>query len=124
MTIPRPADEFTFETHGDITVIVPSPALENMDPTLVTDASDLLAQPLRELDDPLVVIDLSQVPFFGSAFLSLLLKCWNVTTAKGGQMVLCRVSERARELLHMTSLDMVWPIYADRREAFEALLSN
>jgi anti-anti-sigma factor len=124
MSKPRPPDDFTFETHGDITVIVPSPALENMDPTIVTEAAELLAHPLRELADPLVVVDLLQVPFFGSAFLSLLLKCWNVTTAKGGQMVLCNVSERARELLHMTSLDMVWPIYLDRREAFEALLSD
>jgi hypothetical protein len=27
-------------------------------------------------------------------------------------------------LLHLTSLDFVWPIYADRREAVEALLSD
>ena len=37
------------------------------------------------------------------------------------QMVLAGVSDRARELLHLTSLDMVWPIYATRREAIEAL---
>ena len=39
-------------------------------------------------------------------------------------MVLAGVSRRATELLHLTSLDMVWPIYADRREAIEALLGR
>ena len=45
-------------------------------------------------------------------------------TLSDGQMALCCVSERARELLRMTSLDLVWPIYATRREAFEALLAD
>jgi anti-anti-sigma factor len=72
-----------------------------------------------------VVIDLARVDYFGSAFLQLLLRCWNlVTKVKGGQMVLCRVSQRARELLHLTSLDIIWPIYATRAEAMEALLSE
>ena len=37
--------------------------------------------------------------------------------------VLSRLS-RARELLRVTSLDMVWPIYANRQEAIEALLAD
>ena len=39
-------------------------------------------------------------------------------------MVLAGVSERARELLRITSLDMVWPIYTTRQEAMEALLAD
>ena len=38
-----------------------------------------------------------------------------------GLMVVAGVSNRARELLHVTSLDTVWPIYDSRREAIEAL---
>ena len=37
-------------------------------------------------------------------------------------MVLSGVTERTRELLRVTSLDMVWPIYESKREAMEALL--
>jgi hypothetical protein len=44
--------------------------------------------------------------------------------ARGGTMALAGVSTRAKELLHLTSLDFVWPIYSDRREAVEALLSD
>jgi anti-anti-sigma factor len=124
MTVPKSSDDFTIERHGDITLIVASPALESFDPTLVDQAAELLLAPLKEQELPLIVVDLSRVDFFGSAFLSLLLRCWKQATLKGGQMVLSGVSPRSRELLHLTSLDMVWAIYADQREAMEALQSD
>jgi hypothetical protein len=36
-------------------------------------------------------------------------------------MAVCGVTERTRELLRVTALDMVWPIYETKREAMEAL---
>jgi anti-anti-sigma factor len=120
----RAADEFRFERHGEVTLILPSPAFEHMDPTLIADAADVLASVLRSIEPPLFVVDLSEVPFFGSAFISLLLKCTNVASSQGGQLCLVGAQQRARELLHITSLDMFWPMYATRQEAFEALLSD
>jgi hypothetical protein len=35
-------------------------------------------------------------------------------------MALSGVSTRTRELLRVTSLDIVWPIYENRQEAMEA----
>lgn len=118
---PRSLDEFTIERHGEVTVIVTSPSLENFDPALVEQAGELMLEPLNRQAQPLLVVDLERVDYFGSAFLSLLLRCWRLTTSKNGQMVLSGVSPRARELLHLTSLDLVWPIYATRREAIAAL---
>ena len=37
-------------------------------------------------------------------------------------MVLSGITERTRELLRVTALDIVWPIYDTKREAIEALL--
>jgi anti-sigma B factor antagonist len=37
-------------------------------------------------------------------------------------MALSGVTDRTRELLRVTALDMVWPMYESRREAMEALL--
>jgi anti-anti-sigma factor len=124
MTTPAQPDDFTIERTGEVTIITASSALETIDPTVVEQAAELMLQPLRHLEVPLVVVDLSRVDFFGSSFLSLLLRCWKLANAKGGQMVLSGVSTRARELLHITSLDMVWPIYESRREAVEALLAD
>ncbi|HMB05033.1 MAG TPA: STAS domain-containing protein, partial [Isosphaeraceae bacterium] len=67
---------------------------------------------------------LNAVDYFGSMFLALLLRCWKLVQMKGGEMVLAGVSDRAKELLRITSLDMVWPIYATRREAMDALLTD
>jgi anti-anti-sigma regulatory factor len=65
---------------------------------------------------------LSQTDNFGSMFLALLIRCWKLAYSQGGAMVLSGVTERARELLRMTALDTVWPIYESKREAMEALL--
>ncbi len=122
MSSPEFFDEHvTIERHGDVTIMIPSPALESVDPGLVENASELMLEPLRNDLVPLIVIDLSRVDFFGSTFLSVLLRCWKQAQSRGGLMVLAGVSARARELLRVTSLDMVWPIYDSRREAIEAL---
>jgi anti-anti-sigma factor len=117
-------DDFTIVRHGDVTVITACPSLETWDSTLVEQAADMMLEPLRDQEEPLIVVDLSRVDYFGSAFLSLLIRCWKLTTVKGGLMVLSGVSERARELLRVTSLDIVWPIYGTWREAVEALSSD
>ncbi len=124
MSVIDSSEAFTIERHGDVTLIVASPALERLDITLADQAADFLLAPLRDQADPLVVVDLEAVDYFGSIFLSLLIRCWKLAAARGGMMVLAGVSARAQELLRLTSLDMIWPIYAGRREAIEALLAD
>jgi anti-sigma B factor antagonist len=117
-------DAFTIERRGDVTVISATPALESIAMGLEDQAAELIFEPIRRDPEPLIIFDLSEVDYFGSVFLGVLLRCWKLVQAKGGTMALAGVSSRAKELLHLTSLDFVWPIYADRREAVEALLSD
>jgi anti-sigma B factor antagonist len=121
MTIPQQPDAFTIERRGGVTVISATPALETIAMGLEQQAADLIFNRISTIEEPLILFDLSQVDYFGSVFLAVLLRCWKMVMAKGGTMALSGVSARARELLHLTSLDFVWPIYADRREAVEAL---
>jgi anti-anti-sigma factor len=120
----EPQDAFTIERRGELTVVSATPALESIAAGLEEQAAELIFNPIRHDAEPLIVFDLSQVDYFGSVFLGVLLRCWKMVQAKGGTMALSGVSERARELLHLTSLDFVWPIYSSRREAVEALLSD
>jgi anti-anti-sigma factor len=124
MSLSQSPDAFTIERHGDLTVISATPALESLDPTLEEYAAQMLMSPLRDDREPQVVFDLSEVRYFGSMFLAVLIRCWKLITARGGTMVLAGVSGQVKELLRLTSLDMIWPIYPDRREAIEALLSE
>jgi anti-sigma B factor antagonist len=118
----NPADEaFTIERRGELTVITATEALERIEFGLEETVSELILKPLRRQVQPQIVVDLSRVGFFGSMFLALLIRCWKLVVSRGGSMVLSGVDERSRELLRVTSLDQVWPMYQSKREAIEAL---
>ena len=113
-------DAFTIERRGDITVITATPALERLAFGLEEQAAELILKPLRRQESPMILFDLSQVDYFGSMFLALLIRCWKLALSQGGSMALSGVSPRTRELLRLTSLDIVWPIYDSKPEAMEA----
>lgn len=116
-----PSEEaFTFERHGEIVVIVANPALERLEFGLEEQASELILKPLQRIENPLIIFDLTQVDNFGSMFLALLIRCWKLVQSLGGAMSLAGVTPRTRELLRVTSLDMVWPIYDTKQEAMAA----
>lgn len=114
-------DDFQLEWHGDAVVIIPASNVESMNWDLIEQAADLVMSPLANQDVPLVVVDLSEVGYFGSVFLALLLKCHKQIKSRGGEMVLCGASPMARELLQITALDTLWAIYDSREQALEAL---
>ena len=113
---------FTIERHGDLTIITATRSLETIEFGLEEQVADMVLRPLRGQENPLIVFDLSQADNFGSMFLALLIRCWKLAMSQGGTMALSGVTDRTRELLRVTALDMVWPMYESRREAMEALL--
>lgn len=117
-------DAITLARHGEVTVLSASSVIETMKPSLLEGAATIVLDALRLDPCPQIVVDLGGLSYFGSSFLGLLIRCWKLATLRGGSMVLAHASEHARDLLHITSLDMVWPIYASVREAIEALESE
>lgn len=124
MSRQKSLDAFTIERHGEVLAILASVSLEQMEPALLQDAGSLLLDVLGSEVNPQIVVDLSAIDYFGSSFLGLLLRCWKLAQSRDGTLVLAGVSPRARDLLHVTSLDMVWPIYGNLREAIDALQSD
>ena len=121
MSRQKSPDAFTIERHGEVLTVRASVALEQMEPALLQDAGSLLLDVLGSEVNPQIVVDLSAIDYFGSSFLGLLLRCWKLAQTRDGTLVLAGLSPRVRDLLHVTSLDMVWPIYANPREAIDAL---
>jgi anti-anti-sigma factor len=109
------------ERHGDIAIIVPASEVESMQWELIEQAAEIVLSPLKKDPAAGVIVDLSKVSFFGSVFLSLLLRCHKMVKQQGGEIVLCGASEKARELLRLTALDTIWAIYDTREQAVEAL---
>ncbi len=116
-------DDFQLEWHGDVVVITPASNVESMSWELIEQAASIVMSPLREQEVPLVIVDLSEVGYFGSVFLALLLRCHKLVKSRGGELVLCGPSKLARELLRITALDTVWAIYETREQALEALVT-
>jgi anti-anti-sigma factor len=114
-------ESFGVKWHGDTAVITPAPEVESMPENLIYQAAEMVLAPLRKNPPAGLVIDLSQVKFFGSVFISFLLKCHMLAKRHGTEIVLAGASQRARELLHMTALDTLWALYDTLDEALEAL---
>jgi anti-anti-sigma factor len=115
---------FQIERHGEVTIIRPAPAIESVRWDLIEQAAEMVLQPIQREECPLVIVALDNINYFGSVFLSLLLRCWKHISMKGGTMVLSGVSPRAQELLRVTALDTLWAIYDTEQEALEALESE
>lgn len=115
------SEDFQLEWHGSTVVIVPASNVESMSWDLIEQAAEIVMAPLNEQDVPMVVFDLSEVSYFGSVFLALLLRCHKLVKSRGGELVLCGASKMAAELLRVTALDTLWAIYDTREEALHAL---
>ena len=117
-------ESFRIERHGDVAVIIPSPEVESMPENLIQQAAEIVLAPLRKDPPAGLVIDLSQVKFFGSVFISFLLKCHMLVKKHGSEVVLAGASDRIRELLHLTALDTLWALYDTRSQAVEAMAGS
>src|SRR5262249_41791890 len=127
---PTQSESFGVTYHGDIAVITPAPEVESMPENLIYQAAEIVLAPLRKNPPAGLIIDLSQVKFFGSVFISFLLKCHMLAKRHGTEVVLAGASQRARarqragEWRHLTAVDTLWALYDSTDEALEALGSD
>lgn len=112
---------FQIQRHGDVAVVIPSPKVEEMHETMIQQAANMVMNTLKEDTPPGIVVDLSQINYFGSVFVSFLLRCHHLAKTRGSEIVLAGASEPARELLHLLDLQTIWALYPTRQEALDAL---
>ncbi len=79
---------FHIERHGEIAVVVPSPKVEEMHEALIEQAAKLVVNSLKEDPPAGIVVDLSKVNYFGSVFVSFLLRCHMLAKRQGSEIVL------------------------------------
>jgi anti-anti-sigma factor len=117
-------DLFRIERQGEVVVIVPSSEVENMAESLILPAAQMVLAPFKNDPPAGLIVDLTGIQFFGSVFVSFLLKCHLLAKKSGGELVLAGVVPRIRELLRITSLDTLWALYETRAEALAAFESD
>lgn len=121
-TMRAPAQEyFQVKRHGDVAVIIPSPEIETLPEATINTAAAMVIAPLKADPPTHLIVDLTAVRYFGSAFITFLLRCHLPVKQQGGELVLAGVNDRIRELLRTTALDTIWALYDTRQEALDAL---
>lgn len=70
---------------------------------------------------PCLLIDLSHVEFFGSSFIEVLFRVWNRVQQSEGRFALCCLSPNCTEVIQVTNLDRLWPMFPSREAAIQAL---
>jgi anti-anti-sigma factor len=115
---------FQVKRHGDVAVVVPSPEVEHLPETLIQPAAAMVLAPLKADPPTHMIVDLGGVRYFGSAFITFLLRCHLLVKQQGSELVLSGVNDRIRELLRTTALDTLWALYDSRAEALEALTGS
>ncbi|WP_088256176.1 STAS domain-containing protein [Fimbriiglobus ruber] len=121
MTAQLANEYFQVKRHGDVAVIVPSPEVEQLPDNLIQPAAAMVLAPLKEDPPSHLIVDLAGVRYFGSAFITFLLRCHLLIKQRGSELVLAGVNQRIRELLRTTALDTLWALYETRQEALNAL---
>src|SRR5262249_53916068 len=76
---------FQVRRHGDLAVIVPSPQIEHLPETLLQPGAQMVLAPLKEDPPNQIIVDLSGVNYFGSAFITFLLRCHLMAKNRGSE---------------------------------------
>jgi anti-anti-sigma factor len=75
----------------------------------------------HQLDAPSteqVIVDLGEIPYFGSTVLEWITQLWKRVKVKGGRLAVVRPSKIGREVLNVARLERLWGIFDTRDQAF------
>jgi anti-anti-sigma factor len=102
------------QRHSDATVVELSHDLWTFDP-FFEEVYERLLQVART--SARLIIDLGRAKYIQAGLLGALLNVTRGSGARPGDLVLCELNGLCREILHVTRLDTIWPIYTTREEA-------
>ncbi|MGE0378991.1 MAG: STAS domain-containing protein [Planctomycetaceae bacterium] len=108
------------DVQDGVSVITFDAGPHTMDEAAIAEIRDAMLDS-GAVDPPKLVVDLSQVDFFGSTFIELLFRIWKRLQDRSGQFAICGLSPYCREVLSVTNLHRLWQTYETRDEALKAL---
>ncbi len=114
---------FFREARGNTLVLNPLIHLGSLhEPEIAHETQELLEYINKSDPSPTnLVIDLAQGDCLGTAILGAIVKLWKRVSQRGGRLALCNVSESVIQVLRVTKLHAIWPIYGNRDQALAAI---
>jgi anti-sigma B factor antagonist len=111
---------FPTETVDRILFIAPKEKVARLNGLDLATERNALIDELRTSHLRGVVFDLANLGAFGSQMIGTLFLAWKEAREQGAKMVLCNLTEVARQVLERSKLHSLWPVYASREEAFDS----
>jgi anti-sigma B factor antagonist len=111
----------TVTQQSGVTVLCTGPSYTGLEYQALQEFGEVLLSEVARAEPPRFVIDMAQTDFIGSSFIELMVRAWKRIKNREGAMVLCTVHPYCQEVLRVSRLDSVWPMYATREEAVKAI---
>jgi anti-sigma B factor antagonist len=109
---------------GDVTVVVFGSQHRQLAEVGLEEISNQLVEVAKSATPPLVIIDMAITEFFGSSFIEVLFRVWKqLNSQPNAKFAISGLQPYCREVLEITHLDRLWPMYATRDEAIKAIAS-
>jgi anti-sigma B factor antagonist len=108
------------QKEGDVTVVTFRPDSARITEDCIPDTLQLMLTAVQE-PQPCVLVDLSHVEFFGSSFIEVLFRVWNRIQHSHGRFALCSLTPNCAEVIEVTNLDRLWPMFPTREAGLQAL---
>lgn len=98
------------------------PSYARIDEPHIELANRKLTDLVAASDSSRLVIDLTNVNFFGSSFIEVMFRAYKrIQSRDDAKFALCGLTPYCREVLEITHLDTLWPIYDTRADAVAQL---
>jgi len=112
---------FEIEQQNDTIIVVPVGDLQELDYERIEAGASEVLDLVNGTGIKNVVLDFHKTDYYGSTALGFFLKLWKRVKVRNGHMAFCNISDHEKEILQITNLDHLWPIYSSRSEALDAL---
>jgi anti-anti-sigma factor len=120
-TPPKRERLFEIEVQDETLILIPWRSLREVDYLEIEASTREILDYLASTKLKNLVVDVGRMDYSSSTALGLFIRLAKAARSRHGRMAFCNVSAYEKEILHITHLDEVWPIYPSRQEAFDAV---
>ncbi len=107
--------------NGRVTIVVFGEDMKHLDESRIAEVGRKLLEIVDGLPHPVLVFDMASTEFFGSSFIELLFRIWKRLTAKpSAKFGIAGLQPYCREVLEVTHLDTLWPLFDTQADAINA----
>lgn len=116
-----PESEFTLERLESALVVNPGSRVGTLTGGEIVERRRKLIEEARNSELRTIVVDFRNVECLNSGLLDTLCVVWGLLRERSARMVLCNLSDFAMDVLNVSRLNKLWPVYSSRDEALDAL---